>query len=37
MTKEFFLSTDVSLRKFGTVLKQEGDDKKCYPIAYASQ
>ena len=36
MTKKNFLSTDVSLRRFGAVLEQEGDDEKCYLIAYAS-
>jgi len=37
MSKEFFLSTDASARGFGALLEQEGDDKRRYPIAYASR
>jgi len=37
MAKEFFLSTDASMRGFGALLEQEGDDKRRYPIAYASR
>ena len=35
-SKPFFLSTDASERGFGAILEQEGEDKKCYPVAYAS-
>ena len=37
LSKPFFLSTDASERGFGAVLEQEGEDKKRYPIAYASR
>ena len=37
MSKPFFLSTDASERDFGAILKQEGEDKKCYTVAYASR
>ena len=36
MSKPFFLSTDASERGFGATLEQEGEEKKCYPVAYAS-
>ena len=37
LTKPFYLWTDASGKGFGALLEQEGEDKKRYPIAYASR
>ena len=37
LTKPFYLWTNASEKGFGALLEQEGNDKKRYPVAYASR